>query len=87
MIRVRQLSGLGASSSDDLINLLDSIPLVDRAQATSVVRKLERAVADAAETRVKAQVIPKVESAVKKGVIVSVGLSAAIGFFVLRRAG
>jgi hypothetical protein len=87
MIRVRQLSGLGASSSESLINLLDSIPLVDRAQATKVVRALEAAVADAAEARVEARVIPRVESTVKKGVIISVGLSAAIGLFVLRRAG
>lgn len=82
MIRVRQLSGLGAASSDELIDLLDSIPLVDKAQATRLVRSLELAVADAADERVS----PKVESAVKKGVVLSVGLSVAIGIFVLRRA-
>lgn len=84
-LRIRTLSGLGAAS-DDLIRFLDNIPLVSKAQATTLVRNLERAVEDAAEKRVRASVIPEVESTVKKAVIVSVGASALIGFFVLRRA-
>lgn len=79
-MRVQLLGGLDAGS-DRLIDLLDSIPLIPRSRAVSVVRDLENAVADAAEKRVT----PKVESAVKKGIIISVGASAAIGLFVLWR--
>ena len=87
-MKVRTLSGLRGleAGSDDLIRLIDSIPLVSTAKATSVVRSFERAVADAAEARVRTKVVPEVESAVKKGILISVGVSALIGIIVLRRA-
>jgi len=87
-VRVRTLSGLGelAAGSDELIRLIDSIPLVSTAKATSIVRDFERAVADAAEKRVRSKVVPEVESAVKKGIMISVGASALIGLIVLRRS-
>jgi hypothetical protein len=81
-MRVYSLSGLGATGSEKLINLIDSIPLVDRSTAVSVVRDFEAAVADAAEARVK----PQVEAAVKKGILISLGASVLIGFLVLRKA-
>ena len=77
-----QGASLGASGADELINLIDSIPLVSRQQAINVVRKFETAVADAAERRVK----PQVESAVKKGIMISIGASMLIGLLVLRKA-
>ena len=84
MVRVSQLSGL--DSSAELVNLIDSIPLISRAQAQSAVDKLERAVADAAEARVQARVVPKVESAVKKGIVLSIGGSILATVLLVRLA-
>lgn len=87
-MKARTLSGLRGldAGADDLIRFIDSIPLVSTTKATSIVRNFERAVEDAAERRVRAKVIPEVESTVKKGILISVGVSALIGIIVLRRA-
>lgn len=88
MSRVRLLSGLdaqlGATSSEKLIDLLDSIPLVSRAKATSIVRDFESTVADAAEKRVRVKIVPEVEAVVKKGLVASIGISTVVGLLIYR---
>ena len=86
--RIRQLRGLDglSASRDDLINFLDSLPLISRSQATSAVVTVERVVEKAAADAAEARVTPKVESAVKKGIAISIGASLFIGFVVVRLA-